>query len=774
MPRFLTRRGFLVTGAALGGTALVAGVAGVAGTGYLATVDVDGLHGHLDGESAVLNAFVVIREDGHIVIMVPKTEMGQGIHTGLAMIVAEELRVPLDDRLTVEHPTEAHPAYANWANVLQIRPEEASGPVPWVARRLLGQLGFITTGASSSMMNLWHPMRVAGAAAREMLLAAGAAQLGVPVGELVAIDGQIRHASSNRALSFGELARAAAVLDPPSAPRLTPPSEWRLIGRSQPRLDLPAKIRGEPVFGMDVTLPDMVHASVRHAPAFGAGVARVRNEREIRDEPGVLDVVVISERQVAVVAQSWWQAEQAAFLLDVEWTQAGAEAIDSAALSGRLLAALDSENPFDDVDEGDVDGAMSSGGPVIESRYRVPFVTHACMEPMNATVLVREDGTAEGWVPAQTPMAITRGVARGAGWAGVTTTEVTPHVTMNGGAFGRRSDQDVVNQAAFLAARMPGRPVKVIWSREEDISRGLYRTHAAANLRAALGEDGLPVAYDAIVAAQSVIDAVAGRNLPISPGPDGDRITIEGLDKSYYAFANRRTRSVHVPSHVPTHIWRSNGYFYNNFFSESFMDECADAAGIDPLEYRRRLLHASPRHLRVLDRVAEMAGWGMPLAPGRGRGISIDECYRSVVAQVAEVTVAADGKVRVDRVFCAIDCGIVVNPDTVVAQMEGGIVFGVTTALMSEITFDRGAAVESNFHDFPLQRLADAPAIDVAIVQSGEPPCGVGEPGVVPTAAAVANAIFAATGRRLRTLPLAVTETIGERRTRSVLRTEDA
>lgn len=771
MPRFLTRRGFLVTGGALGGTALVAGVAGA---GYLATVDVDGLNGHLDGDHAVMNAFVVIRKDGRIVIMVPRTEMGQGIHTGLAMIVAEELRVPLDENLRVEHPTEAHPAYSNWANVLQVRPEDASGPVPWVARRVLGQLGFITTGASASTMNMWHPMRLAGAAAREMLLAAGAAELDIPVAELVAIDGHIRHEASNRSLSFGQLARRAALLAPPTAPRLTPPSEWRLIGRSQPRLDLPAKIRGEPVFGMDVVLPDMVYASIRHAPVFGAGVARIRNAREVGAEPGVLDVTVINGRHVAVVAQSWWQAEQAAWLLDVDWTQAEGDGVDSAALTARLEAAVGSDSPHVHVDEGNVTDPLAAGMRVIEARYRVPFVTHACMEPMNATVLVNADGTAEGWVPAQTPMAITQGVARGASWAGVTTTHVTPHVTMNGGAFGRRSDQDVVNEAAFLAARMPGRPVKVIWSREEDISRGLYRTHAAASLRAALGEDGFPLAYDATVAAQSVMDAVASRNLPFSPGPDGDRLTIEGIDKSYYAFPNRRTRSVHVPSHVPIHIWRSNGYFYNNFFSESFIDECADAAGIDPLAYRRQLLRDSPRHLRVLDRVAAMAGWDRPLPPGRGRGIAIEECYRSVVAQVAEVTIAPDGAIRVDRVFCALDAGLIINPDQVVAQMEGGIIFGVTTALMSEITFDRGAVVETNFHDFPMQRIAEAPAVEVALVASDEPPCGVGEPGMVPTAAAIANAIFAATGQRLRTLPLAVTETIGERQTRSVLREVEA
>lgn len=341
---------------------------------------------------------------------------------------------------------------------------------------------------------------------------------------------------------------------------------------------------------------------------------------------------------------------------------------------------------------------------------------------------------------------------------------------MNGGGFGRRSEQDVIAQAAYLATRHRGRAVKLIWPREEDVARGLFRSHAAARLRAALGPDGLPVAYDALVAAQSIIQSVASRNLPVNPGPDGDSLTVEGLDKLHYAIPNRRMRSQNVPSHMPIGFWRSNGFSFNTFFTESFMDECAAAASADPLDYRRALLRDSPRHLAALNRVAEMAGWGTPMTPGRGRGIAIEECYQSVVAQVAEVTVAEDGEITVDRVFCAIDVGTVINPDAVVAQMEGGIIFGVTTALMSRVTLDGGGVVESNFYDYPMQRMANAPAIEVAIMDSTLPPGGAGEPGIVPTAAAIANAIHAATGRRIRSLPLSITETIGERRTRTVLR----
>jgi isoquinoline 1-oxidoreductase beta subunit len=768
MPRFLSRRAFLLTGAAVAGTALVAAVGGV---GYLATVDVDGLNGHVDGDSGVLNAFVVIHADGRVVVNVPKAEMGQGIHTGLAMVVAEELDIPFDGRISVEFPVEPLPSYSVWFNMLQVRPEEASGPVVWLGRRVIGQLGFIATGASGSTMGMWHPMRVAGASARHMLLTAGASRLGVPMAQLSTRDGFVLHETSGRSLSYGELASEAAVLPPPDEPVLKHAAEWRLIGRSQPRVDLPAKVRGEPVFGADVVQPDMLHATIRHSPVFGAQVAGIVNEADVRSAPGVLDLVVIDSRHVAIVADSWWRAEQAAWLLDITWTQTDADTVTSAEMSAKLQSALATGAPYGHIDDGDVESVFNDGSAsVVEANYTVPFVTHACMEPMNATVIVRQDGSAEAWVPSQSPFAIRQGVLKGAGWAGLEPETVTCNVTMNGGAFGRRSDQDVVAQAAFLAARHRGRPVKVMWSREEDMARGLYRSHAATRLRAALGPDGLPIAYDALVATQSVIDSIARRNLPVNPGPEGDALTVEGLDKRHYAIPNRRMRSQNVPSHIPIGFWRSNGFSFNTFFTESFIDECALAAASDPLDYRRALLKDNWRHLAVLNRVAEMSNWGAPLAPGRGRGVAIEECYRSIVAQVAEVTVAPDGEITVDRMFCAVDVGMVVNPDAVVAQMEGGILFGVTTTLMSSITIEDGGVVESNFHDFPMMRLADAPDVIVEIMASDLPPGGAGEPGIVPVAAALANAIYAASGRRLRSLPLATTETIGERRTRRVLR----
>jgi isoquinoline 1-oxidoreductase beta subunit len=765
MPRILSRRNILLTGAVLGGTAMVAAVAG---TGYLATVDMDGPDPLLDGDRVVFNAFIAIHQDGSVVIQVPRTEMGQGIHTGLAMLAAEELDIPFDERIRVEHPVEQLAVYTNFAGPLRTRPEDARGPVIWAAKRVLGLLPMIITAGSRSTVGLWVPMRQAGAAARHMLVTAGAARLGVPVAEITTGDGFVRHAATGRGIAYGELVRAAAAVPPPREPALKPASAWRVIGRSQRRVDLPAKIRGEPVFGADVVLPDMLHASIRQAPVFGAGVARVVNEAEIRAQPGIVDVAVIDGRSVAVVAASWWQAETAAWRLDIEWTGTQADGVTSADLARALQTALDAEDPHLHLQEGDVEAPV---GRRVAAAYSAPFVTHACMEPMNATVLLRSDGTAEAWCPTQSPLTMRWGVNRGAALGDVDPASVTCHVTMNGGAFGRRSEVDVVVQAAFLATRHRDRPVKLMWSRQEDIGRGVFRSHAAARLRATLGPDGLPESYDALVAAQSLQQSSASRTLPFGGGgsPHGDRFTVEGLDKLHYAVPNRRLRSHHVPSHVPIGTWRSNGFSFGTFFAESFIDECALAAGEDPLAYRRRLLRDSPRHRAVLDRVAALAGWGTAMAPGRGRGIALEEAYDSVVAQVAEVTVAADGEVTVDRVFCAIDVGTVVNPDSVVAQMEGGILFGVTSALMSSITLEAGAVVESNFHDFPMQRLANAPAVVVGIVPSELPPGGAGEPGIIPVAAAIANAIHAATGRRLRSLPLAMVETIGERRLRTVL-----
>ncbi|WOI57882.1 xanthine dehydrogenase family protein molybdopterin-binding subunit [Palleronia sp. LCG004] len=764
----LSRRAFLLTGAVAGGTALVAGIGGV---GYLATLDVDGLDGgEVGADRTELNAFVVLHSDGGVSINVPRTEMGQGIHTGLAMVLAEEMDLPFDDRIRVVFPTESHPAYSSWFNVLQVRPEDARGPVVWLGRRILGELGFIATGASASMMALWHPMRVAGAAARGMLVEAAAIRFGVPVADLRTADGAVHHDRSGRVIAYGDLAREAARLAPPADPVLKARADWRIVGRSQSRVDIPAKVRGAPVFGMDVVLPDMLHASIRHVPVFGAELALIRNEREVREAPGVVDVVAIDGRHVAIVATSWWQAEEAAWRLDAEWRGTDADGEDTASLAARMKAALDAAAPHDHIDDGDVAAALSApGARIVEAEYDVPYATHACMESMNATAVLHEDGRAEVWAPSQNRATMSGGVTRGMGWAGVSPDRVTLNVTMNGGAFGRRSDMDVIAEASFLAATYPGRPVKLLWPREEDIGRGLYRSQAAGRLRATLGPNGMPLAYDATVAAQSILNSMASRNLPFAPGADGDALTVEGLDKAYYAIPARRIRSQNVPSHMPIHFWRSNGYSFNTFFTESFVDECAAEAGIDPLAYRRDLLRDSPRHRAVLDRVAEMAGWDRPMTSGRGRGIAIEDCYRSIVAQVAEVTVSDDGEVRIDRVFCAIDAGLVINPDSVVAQMEGGIAWGVTSALMSALTIRNGEVVETNFHDFPVQRLANAPAIEVALVQSDQPPSGVGEPGVVPAAAAIANAIFAATGRRLRSLPLAVTETLGGGRIRSVL-----
>ncbi|RAH96110.1 xanthine dehydrogenase family protein molybdopterin-binding subunit [Acuticoccus sediminis] len=770
MTKLLSRRTFLLTGAALGGTALVAALGGL---GYLATVDVDGLGGFVDGDDAVMNAFVTLHDDGRVVVKVPRTEMGQGIHTGLAMLVAEEMDIPFDERISVEHPVELLPVYAHWAQMLGVRPEEPQGPVTWIGRRLISSIPLITTGASASTLNLWHPMRVAGAAARHMLLAAGAARLGVPVAELTTSDAAVHHAASGRSIPYADLARQAAVLAPPDRPALKPRSEWRIIGRSQRRVDIPAKVKGEPVFGIDVVLPDMLHASIRHAPVFGTRVVRIANEAEVRAEPDVLDVAIIEDRSVAVVARSWWQAETAAARLDVEWSASEADAVSSDALDARLADALEGGEPYIHVEDGDVGAALAvDGARVVQATYVAPLVAHACMESMNATVVLRPGGRAEAWVPSQS-ISLTRwAVFRGMGWAGVDPAEVVSHITMNGGAFGRRTETEVVAEAAFLAARHPGRPVKLLWPREEDIGRAMYRSHARAGLTAVLGADGLPAAWDALVAAQSLMQSIGSRTLPITPSPDGDRLTAEGLEKPYYALPARRVRSVHVPSHVPIGLWRSNGFSFNTFFAESFVDECAAAAETDPVDYRRALLARSPRHLAVIERVAALSGWGAPMAAGRSRGIAMEHCFESIVAVVAEVIVTGDGEVRVPRVFCAVDVGTVVNPDAVVAQMEGGILFGLTTALISRVTLSDGRIEQSNFHDFTMPRLANAPEVVVEIVPSELPPGGAGEPGVAPIAAAVGNAIFAATGTRPRSLPLALAETTGAGRLRTVLAAE--
>jgi isoquinoline 1-oxidoreductase beta subunit len=666
------------------------------------------------------NAWVRIDREGVVTIVNPQSEMGQGTLTSMAMVVADELE-------------------ADWSRV---RVEQ--GPAdPVYGNPNAGGAQF--TAGSRSIRDLLPVWRRAGAAAREMLVAAAAQEWRVPVAECYAEQGAVYHRPTGRKLTYGELADKAGALPVPQTPTLKTPDQFKLIGKGVPRLDTPDKVTGRAVYGIDVTVPGMLVATVERCPVFGGTVAGFDATRATAIR-GVRHVVQISSG-VAVVADDYWTARRGRGALAVSWNEGPNARLDSAAIRQEYAALARQPGPVARR-EGDVDRAFGEAARALEAVYEVPYQAHATMEPQNCTAHVRPDGC-DVWVPTQNQ---TRTQQEAMRLTGLPRDRVRVHTTMLGGGFGRRGEVDFVTDAVETSKAV-GAPVKVIWSREDDIQHDFYRPTTYNVLRAALDSRGMPVAW---------FHRIVGTGLLIQRGtaqPGAiDRTAVEGAANVPYDFPNVQVEFHHKDFGVPVGFWRSVGASQNAFITESFVDELAHASGRDPYEFRRALLGKSPRHKGVLELAATRAGWGTPLPPGRHRGIAVAFSYASWAAEVAEVSVAPDGAVRVHRIVCAIDCGLAVNPDQIRAQMEGGIVWGLTAALKGEITLADGRVRQSNFHDYQMLRIDETPVIEVHIVPSAEPPGGVGEPGVPPLAPAVANAVFAATGKRIRRLPIRAEE----------------
>jgi isoquinoline 1-oxidoreductase beta subunit len=547
---------------------------------------------------------------------------------------------------------------------------------------------------------------------------------------------------------------------PQNAP-LKDPARFTLLGKPQARLDAAAKVDGSAQFASDVRLPGMLYAAIAQCPVFG-GALKSFDEAKARARPGVKGVFALpasstSAAAVAVVGETYWQAQTALAGLAIVWNEGRHAAHDSEIQRKRYLELLGAGKARVYETTGDVDAALAAPAQTVAADYFVPYLAHAMMEPINCTALVRGDRTCEIWVGSQAPTLVRWFAAKA---AGIDSERVTVHTPFLGGGFGRRTEMDGVTQAVLLAAKLPDTPLQLIWSREEDIQHDVYRPMAAARFRAALDREGNIVGWHNRVVGQSCTGGLTARLLPAAASDMmKDKTTVEGAFDLPYAMPSRRVEHVLTHEPVPVGFWRSVGHSYNAFFTECFVDECAHAAGKDPYAYRRAMLAGAPRHRKVLEVAAEKAGWGAALPEGRkgaarGRGIALAESFHSIVAQVAEVEIV-DHIPRVRRVVCVIDCGFAVNPSTVVAQMESGIVFGLSAALYGEISIANGRVEQSNFHDYDVLHMPDAPAIEVHIVNSGiEFLGGVGEPGTPPIAPAVCNAIFAATGKRVRALPI--------------------
>ena len=718
----LSRRRFLAAGIAAG-AGLTLGILpmaraamGGAGPGLAGT-------GPADAADFSPNAFLRIGRDDTVTVIAKHLEMGQGSYTGLATLVAEELD-------------------ADWA---QVRVEGAPADAKRYANLFWG--GAQGTGGSTAIANSWEQMRKAGAAARHMLVAAAAAAWQVDPNGITVRAGIVEHGASGRSAHFGELAEAAAEQPVPETVRLKSPAEFRLIGKKLPRKDKADKVNGKAVYTADLRLPGMLTALVAHPPRFGARL-RGFDAKAATAVPGVERVVQIPTG-VAVIARDFWSAKRGRDALVLDWDESEAFALSSEQILAQYRG-LSAEPGATARNDGDAPTALSSATKVIEAEYTVPYLAHAAMEPLNCVVRIDADGC-EIWNGEQMQTGDQHAVA---GLLGIAPEQVRIHMLYAGGSFGRRANPhaDYVLEAVQVAKAVdPGVPVKLTWTREDDMQAGYYRPLYLHRMRAGLDGDGNLIAWDQRIVGQSIM---AGTGFAARMIKDGvDHTSVEGAANLPYALPHIRV-DLHSPElPVPVQWWRSVGSSHTAFATECFLDELAVAAGKDPFELRRSLLAKQPRHLGVLELAAEKSGWGEPPGRGRGRGIAVHKSFNSYVAQVAEVTVRR-GSIYVDRVVIAVDCGVAVNPDVIEAQMQGGMGFGLAAALASEVTFKDGRVQQSNFHDYLVLRIDQMPEVEVHIVPSAEPPTGVGEPATPVIAPAVANAVFAATGQRLRSLPL--------------------
>src|SRR5271168_1243323 len=672
------------------------------------------------------NAFLRIAPDNSVKVIAKHLEMGQGAYTGLATVVAEELD-------------------ADWA---QIRVESAPADASKYANLAFGMQG---TGGSSAMANSWMQLRKAGATARAMLVAAAATEWNVTPASLTVERGVVHHAPSNRQATFGELAGKAAAQPLPTQVPLKDPKDFKLIGQKLPRVDIPPKTNGTAQFTIDVTFPGMLVAVLQRPPLFGATVKSF-DATATKAVPGVVEVLQVP-RGVAVVAKSFWAAKLGREALKVEWDDSKAEKRSTAAILAeyRTLAGQPGMPARND---GDVAAALKGAAKVVTATYEFPYLAHAPMEPLDAVVKL-DANSCEIWAGDQFQ---TVDQANAAATAGLEPEQVNIHTLLAGGSFGRRANMgsDYIVEAVSVAKALgaSGTPVKLQWTSEDDIRGGLYRPLYVHRLEAALDKNGQLVGWQHRIVGQSIMAGTAFAAVMVKDGIDGT--SVEGAANLPYAVPNMSVELNTTETGVPVLWWRVVGSSHTAYATEAFIDEIAQAAGKDPFAFRQALLEHHPRHKAVLELAANAAGWGSPLPKGKGRGIAVAEAFGTYVAQVAEVTVAPNGQIKVDRVVCAVDCGTPINPDVITAQMEGGIGFGLGAALYGAITLKDGKVEQTNFDAYQVLRIDEMPKVEVHIVQSPEAPTGVGEPGVAPVGPAVANAVFAATGKRLRILPFAV------------------
>lgn len=670
-----------------------------------------------------VNAWIVIHPDDRVVIRIARSEMGQGTLTALAQLVAEELD-------------------CDWAKVAT----EFASPNEHVKRNRIW--GSMSTGGSMGVRSSQDYVRKAGASAREMLIAAAAQRWQTPAAECVAEASVITHKPTGRKLRYGEVAAEAAKIPPPIDVRLRDPKDWRIAGRPIRRLDIPDKVVGKPVFAVDVVLPGMLHASIAQCPVFG-GRMKTLDSTAAMAMRGVKKVVR-EQGFVAVIADSWWRADQALQKLDIDWDEGGNGSVGNEQVAAMLREGLSAASLPRARDMGNVDTAFADTGniaKVIEVEYSSPYLNHATMEPMTCTAWFKGDGTLDVWTSTQNAEA---SMAEAAEASGLPLEKIEVHKTMLGGGFGRRgAPQDFVRQGVAIAKAMPGVPVKLMWSREEDMRHGFYRPASMVRMKAGLDKEGRVVAMRTKIACPSILRVL----MPQMLKDDIDFTAVRTFNDMPYAIPSQRVEYAGKNGHVPVGFWRAPGQ-QNGFYRECFIDELAHAAGKDPLAYRLAMLPVDDKNRLVLEATAKGAGWGTPPPKGIHRGLAVVDGFGSYAAAVAEVSVSDAGELKVHRVVVGVDSGHVVNPDTCRAQAESNVIYGLGPVLYQEINVKDGRVVESNFNDFRLLDISEMPKVETVLAPTGGFWGGHGEPAILPLAPAVCNAVFAATGKRIRSLPL--------------------
>ena len=674
-----------------------------------------------DAATTEVNAWVVIHTDDRVVVRIARSEMGQGSYTALAQLVAEELE-------------------CDWSKVSA----EFASPNEHIRRNRIW--GSMSTGGSTGIRMSQDYVRKAGASARALLIQAAAARWKVPVSECSVDKGVISHQATQRKLRYGEVASAAARLEPPRDVKLRDARDWTIAGKPLQRLDIRDKVIGKPVFGVDVSLPGMLHASIAQCPVFGGMLKSV--DASAAERMRGVKKIVREDGYVAVVADSWWRANEALKKLNIEWDTGASGAASNESIAAMLREGLADPKLPQARSMGDVGAALASAAKVIEAEYRSPYLNHATMEPQTCTAWFRPDGFLEVWTSTQNGEA---SLETAAAVAGLPPEKVEVHKMMLGGGFGRRGGpQDFVVQGVAIAKTMRGTPVKLMWSREEDMQHGYYRPASLVRMKAGLSAQGKLVAMHTRIACPSILAVLGGGR----GAPEIDFTAVRTLSDMPYQVPNQQVDYAKRNGHVPVGFWRAPGQ-QNGYYRECFIDELAAAAGKDPVAFRLDMLGEGDKNRLVLQAAAKAAGWGTALPPGVHRGVAMVDGFGSYAATVAEVSVGAKGEVRVHRIVLAVDSGYVVNPDTCRAQAESNVVYGLGSIFYQENNVKNGRIVESNFHDFRLPQISEMPKVETVLVPTGGFWGGHGEPGILPLTAAVCNAIFAATGKRIRSLPLA-------------------